>query len=161
MSYYTNPLRFSMSSQPRLPPPAAFVLVLAGMIVLDAFLPGRRVVPGAGRWLGVGLMGLGAALHLRAWRALRRGGGSIDRVAAPPRLVTDGPYRWSRNPMYLAGIVILAGLAALLGSATPFLGVLAFGAWSGAGVIRAEEALLEAELGEEYGAYRERVRRWI
>lgn len=63
--------------------------------------------------------------------------------------------------MYLAGIVILTGLALLLGSATPFLGVPAFGAWSAARVVRAEEALLEAELGEEYRAYRERVRRWI
>lgn len=148
-------------SPPLVPPPAAFVLALAGMIVLDAFSPGPRVVPGAGRWLGLALMGLGAALHLAAWRALGREAGPIDRIAVPPRLVTDGPYRWSRNPMYLAGIVILTGLAALLGSATPFLGVVAFAAWADRRIVRAEEALLDAELGDEYRAYRARVRRWI
>lgn len=63
--------------------------------------------------------------------------------------------------MYLAGIVILTGLASLLGSVTPFLGVVAFAAWADRRIVRAEEALLEAELGEEYRAYRARVRRWI
>lgn len=151
----------------RLVPPAAFALTLAGMLALDALLPGAHVAPQGQSWMrawasvGGALVIAGAALHLRAWRALRGAGGPIDRVAAPPRLVTEGPYRWSRNPMYLAGIVILTGLALLLGSATPFLGVAAFGAWSAARVVRAEEALLEAELGEEYRAYRERVRRWI
>lgn len=154
-------------STPGFAPPAAFALVLAAMLALDVLAPVAEVIPEAGPWglmaalVGVGLIAVGVGLHRRAWRALRRASGPIDRIATPPRLVTDGPYRWSRNPMYLAGLVILAGLAVLLGSATPFLGVLAFGAWSGTRVVRAEEALLEAELGEEYRAYRARVRRWI
>lgn len=148
-------------------PPAAFALVLAAMLALDVLAPVAEVIPKAGPLgvaavlVGVGLIAAGVGLHLRAWQALRRAGVAIDRVGLPPRLVTGGPYRWSRNPMYLAGLLILAGLALLLGSATPFLGVPVFGVWSGAGVVRAEEALLEDELGEEYRAYRERVRRWI
>lgn len=131
------------------------------MLALDRLAPGPEWIPQTGIWVALGLVGGGVALHAWAWRSLRRAGGPIGEVAAPPRLVTGGPYGLSRNPMYLAGILILAGLAGVLGSVTPFLGVMAFGWIVGSRIVRAEEALLEAELGEEYDAYRARVRRWI
>lgn len=88
------------------------------------------------------------------------GGGGPGVSIPPQRLVVAGPYRWSRNPMYLGHLVFLAGLA------------LALHSWPGAAVfashaawfqrrVRADEARLSAQFGEPYRNYLARVKRWI
>jgi MFS family permease len=110
------------------------------------------------------------ALPMLAWGYLqywsvgryrsREGGGGPGISVPPQRLVTAGPYRWVRNPMYLGHLIFLAGLA------------LALGSWAGAAVfafhvvwfhrrVREDEARLDALFGEPYREYRARVRRWI
>ncbi len=110
------------------------------------------------------------ALPLLAWGYLQyrwvgayrthEGGGGPGISVPPERLVTAGPYRWLRNPMYAGHLVFLAGLALVLGS------------WIGAGVfvahvpwfqrrVREDEARLAARFGDDYRAYCRRVKRWI
>ncbi len=76
-------------------------------------------------------------------------------------LVTQGPYRFTRNPMYLSMLISLTGAAVVLGSVTCLL-VLPLFAWQIATrFIRVEEAMLTERFGEPYIAYQKRVRRWV
>lgn len=77
------------------------------------------------------------------------------------KLVTDGPFRFSRNPGYLSFTMIYAGIACLRNSLWAVLllsGVLVFVQRR---VIGSEEAYLERIFGEEHRRYKGRVRRWL
>jgi protein-S-isoprenylcysteine O-methyltransferase Ste14 len=91
---------------------------------------------------------------------LREGGGGPGLSNPPERLVTSGPYRWTRNPMYLGHLIFLAGLALALGS---WLGAALFAfhvAWFERRV-RGDEAHLSKLFGEPYRVYLARVKRWV
>jgi protein-S-isoprenylcysteine O-methyltransferase Ste14 len=110
------------------------------------------------------------ALPLLAWGYLqyrwvgtyrtKLGGGGPGLSVPPDRIVSEGPYRWVRNPMYLGHLLFFAGLALALGSWVA-AAVLAFHvAWFDRRV-REDEAHLEQRFGEAYREYRRRVKRWI
>jgi protein-S-isoprenylcysteine O-methyltransferase Ste14 len=75
-------------------------------------------------------------------------------------MVTDGPYRFSRNPIYTGGTVGLLGLALLLDTATGVAVVVGL-ALLAHNLTLAEERYLEAKFGDQWREYRSRVRRWI
>ena len=90
-----------------------------------------------------------------------RRGTTLHPFGEPTALVTDGPYRFSRNPLYLSLALLLLGAAVYLGSLTPFVVVPAF-VWAiNASFIRPEEAKLAAAFGDAYRDYCRRVRRWL
>ena len=99
-------------------------------------------------------------LHAGATRVLRSAGTSRDADGVPGQLVESGPFRWTRNPMYLAGVPILGGAGLALGSWLVVPALLAY-----LGLVRPwvarEEARMAEGFGEAYDAYRARVRRWI
>lgn len=110
------------------------------------------------------------ALPLLAWGYLqyrwigsfraREGGGGPGVAIPPDRIVSAGPYRWVRNPMYLGHLIFLAGLALALGS---WLGAAVFAfhlAWFHRRV-RDDEKRLAELFGEPYRDYCRRVKRWI
>ena len=76
-------------------------------------------------------------------------------------LVTDGLYRFSRNPMYLGMVLILLGVALLLDSLTPLWVIALFVGWIHSQFIRHEEEMLFAQFGQDWLEYKARVRRWI
>ena len=91
---------------------------------------------------------------------LREGGGGPGLSIPPERLVTGGPYRYCRNPMYLGHLIFLAGLAFALGS---WLAAAVFAlhlAWFHRRV-RDDEARLASLFGDPYRGYLARVKRWI
>lgn len=91
-------------------------------------------------------------------RAARGGGG--PGIANPPlRLVTDGAYGWTRNPMYLGHLIFLFGLALLL-SGPAWLVFIAHALWFDRRVRRDEQHLL-ALFGQPYRDYLQRVKRWV
>lgn len=91
---------------------------------------------------------------------IRLGGGGPGMDTPPDRLVTSGPFAFSRNPMYVGHIIFLAGLALTLHSwlaaALAVFTVLRFDAR-----IRRDEARLLERFGEPYANYQARVRRWL
>ena len=110
------------------------------------------------------------ALPLLAWGYLqyrwvgvyrtRLGGGGPGIAVPPERLVTGGPYRWLRNPMYAGHLLYLGGVALALGSWIAAVVFAVHLAWFDRRV-REDEARLAALFGEPYREYCRRVRRWI
>lgn len=131
------------------------------MWLLDRYAP----IAEANIWLlprvGVVLIALGAALVLWCAWEFRRAGTPIVPFLEPTALVARGPYRISRNPIYLGFTLSLTGVATLLGSSSPFV-VLPLFVWIiQRRFVEPEERLLEQRFGEVYRAYKAQVRRWI
>ncbi|MQA00669.1 MAG: isoprenylcysteine carboxylmethyltransferase family protein [Dehalococcoidia bacterium] len=142
-------------------PPLAFLVALAlGQLVhrrWPASLPG-----GVARPLGVLLLAAGGALDAWAIMTHRRAGTSPIPSAPTVALVADGPYRYSRNPIYLAHalLAIGAGLVATRSAWALPAGMAALRAtdrW----VVPHEERELTEAFGDEYAHYQQRVRRWL
>lgn len=91
---------------------------------------------------------------------IRLGGGGPGMNTPPERLVTDGPYAYCRNPMYLGHIIFLLGLALSLQSLLGALITIITAIWFQRRVLRDEERLRE-RFGQPYIAYTQRVKRWI
>jgi protein-S-isoprenylcysteine O-methyltransferase Ste14 len=89
-----------------------------------------------------------------------RGGGGPGIQVPPTDLVETGLYRHTRNPMYLAQLIFLLGLALTFRSTLAAAILAANAAWFQQRVVD-DEARLVAQFGPRYGAYRARVRRWI
>ena len=110
------------------------------------------------------------ALPLLAWGYLqyrlignyrsREGGGGPGLSIPPERLVTGGPYRYCRNPMYLGHLIFLAGLAFALDSWLAAAVFVYHAAWFDRRV-RDDEARLTVLFGDPYRDYLARVKRWI
>ena len=145
------------------PPLLMLGAVLAGL-ALDRLAP-WPLAPGLdARWrlaFGGLLFLAGAALLAACLRRFARAGTNV-RCSLPVRaLVTDGPYGWSRNPIYLALTALGAGLAIAAGSAWPLPLLAAALVVLRYAVIAREEALLERKFGTAWRDYRARVRRWL
>lgn len=142
-------------------PPILVLILLAAMIALRMFAPGALVVPYPYNLAGVVVATLGMLMTLTEARKFDRIGTNIKTFHEPGVLVTDGLFRWTRNPIYLGFVLLLAGTAILLGAATPFLAVLLFAIIADRWYIAFEERALQDKFGADYAAYMRRTRRWI
>ena len=145
----------------RVMPPVYLLAAIVTMSILHFLLPGPPILTSWWRWLGLGPLVGGIALGGTAARLFARHQTTIKPGHASSHLMVDGPYRFSRNPIYLGMVFVLAGAALLLGSLIPWLVLPVFAALIARNVIPVEEAMLEESFGTEYRQYRERVRRWI
>lgn len=148
---------------PNLHPALSFLGILLLGIGLDRwFSPAYSapVPPPVRIAAGAVLMALSLALALWGFLTLRRAGTPVEPGQVPSRLVTEGPYRFSRNPLYLAQLLFLAGLGL---AAFPWLlaGAFVQALLLRQFVIPGEERRIADHFGEAYGAYRRRVRRWL
>jgi protein-S-isoprenylcysteine O-methyltransferase Ste14 len=142
-------------------PPVYFLVALGLMALLDYVVPVLPLIVRPYRYAGAVFVALGLALA--AWGALlfRRAGTGILPFSPATALVTRGPYRFTRNPMYLGMAAVLLGAALLMGSLTPFVVIPAFMALIADRFIVREEAMLETAFGAAYLDYKARVRRWL
>ena len=143
------------------PPPLIVAVHLLAGLGLDALWPASFLQPDM-QWL-LAILLIAPAVLLALWCLLlfRRAGTAVEPWHPSTVLVTGGPYRFSRNPIYLAMAVAFAGLACAVDSLwllalLPVL-VLALDR----GVIAREEPYLQHRFGEAYRSYRARVRRWL
>lgn len=108
-------------------------------------------------------MNLSAVVALAAFLTFWRARTTINPLQ-PERasvLVTHGIYRFTRNPMYLSLLLLLVAYASHLGSWAAFVGPTAYVAYITRFQILPEERVLAAKFGDEFAAYKRRVRRWI
>jgi protein-S-isoprenylcysteine O-methyltransferase Ste14 len=143
-------------------PPIALAFAFAAGLALDWLYPLPWMpVKLPNRWIGAAVFALGFALLVWSAVTFRRAGTQVQGTEPTTAIVSIGPYRYSRNPIYLGMFLGLAGLAAgfnslwILAALVPFFFVLRYG------VVAREEAYLERKFGGVYLDYKSRVRRWL
>jgi protein-S-isoprenylcysteine O-methyltransferase Ste14 len=146
----------------KLPPPIwtlAYLLIAIGASYLTGWplVPGLPLVP-----LAVALIVLGLALSISAVVLFRREGTEINPTSVSNRkLVTAGPFKFSRNPIYLGLVIVTLGIAFWVGTWLMFLVPVATFATVNWVHIPFEEAKMRNQFGEAFDAYAREVRRWI
>jgi protein-S-isoprenylcysteine O-methyltransferase Ste14 len=121
-----------------------------------------QVVPGA--WaalLGAPLILAAIPIFASAVAAFRRAGTPIQSVRPTTRLVHTGPYRFSRNPIYLAFTLLHLGISLWVNSVWLLVTLLVTLVVMSYGVIAREERYLERRFGDDYRRYKGTVRRWL
>lgn len=146
---------------PNLLPPHLAALAVLAMIALHAFFPIAAVVTTPFSLVGLVPLAAGCAVVVWTRGAFKTARTPIRPLTTSTELVTYGLYRYSRNPMYVGAVLILSGVATLLGTVGSMLVVPAFALVLQFKFIRREERLLITTFGEPYRAYRASVRRWV
>lgn len=144
-----------------LPPPLIYAVALISAWWLDARIALPLDFVPAQHFLGLSSIALGLAGFVWALSVIWGNHTTVNPFKAANHLVTSGPFRYSRNPIYAFDWLIYLGVTLLMQSAWPLLfAPLVWGLMRFA-VIAHEEAHLEAKFGAEYRAYQARVRRWV
>lgn len=142
------------------PGPLLAIGAFAVGVVLHLFIP-LSVLPNPLNVVGGALLVvIGLGILLTGLLAMRRIGKSPDHDDEPSELITDGPFGYTRNPLYLGLLVIYLGLTALLNSPWPLL-PFAVLAWYFDRMAKREEEYLHAVFGDEFDEYTANVRRWL
>jgi len=139
-------------------PVQTFVLCPLAVIVAELALHrgALTLVP----W-GVPLLAWGYLQYFLVGRyRLPQAGGSQGMEVPPDRIIATGPYRYTRNPMYLGHLIFMLGLALTFWSWFALLLLVARAAWFHRRVLH-DEQRLRARFGADYAAYRKQVHRWI
>ncbi len=142
-------------------PPTLFLICVVVALLLHFLLPIAVIIPQPFNLIGIVPLALGLWLSIAGSNHFSRVGTNINTFDEPGTLVTDGLYRYSRNPMYLGFALALAGVWLLLGTLSPLLIVLAFVVITDRWYIAFEEAAMTRKFGEAYERYRQQTRRWI
>jgi len=142
-------------------PPTYFFIGIALILGFHFLLPLAEVLSWPWRVTGLLPIGVGAALNLAADSAFRAHKTTVKPFERSQYLLTDGIFRFTRNPMYLGMVLILIGVALLLGTLTPFLVCAAFALLLHFRFVLAEERMLAETFGPQWKVYRDRTRRWI
>jgi protein-S-isoprenylcysteine O-methyltransferase Ste14 len=146
----------------KLPPPIwGLIYVLVALVVSWQFgwpkMPGFPLPK-----LGMALAFIPWALPVWAAIVFRRAGTEINPTSPSNRaLIVDGPYRYTRNPMYLGLVLVTSGIAIWVGAWPMFLAPLAVFATANWVHIPFEEAKMRRQFGQAFDDYLARVRRWI
>jgi protein-S-isoprenylcysteine O-methyltransferase Ste14 len=143
-------------------PPLAYVAPMAAGLAMH-FAFSDRFLPQGWVQLAAGLPLIVASVLLAAWGSMtmRRAGTTVDASSPTTAIVVRGPFRFSRNPLYLSLTVLYLGIA-VLANALWVMALLPIALVSiTVGVIAREESYLERKFGTEYISYKSRVRRWL
>ena len=147
----------------KFPPLLIVAAFAAAMVALARAFPAASIalplrVPAA-----IALAVLGGVIAIAGVIAFRAHRTTVNpmRPESAATVVIGGVYRFSRNPMYLGLLLALAGLALYVSNALAMLLLPAFVACMNRVQIEPEERALAARFGEQYAAYRARVRRWV
>jgi protein-S-isoprenylcysteine O-methyltransferase Ste14 len=143
------------------PPPLIYAGALAAGLLANRryripFLP-RRLA----RTLGLSMVAAGLAVGFLGSREMRRAETNLDPRKPATTLVTEGPFRFTRNPLYLSMTLIYLGISALANGLAPILLLPVVQRLMRTGVIEREERYLERRFGDEYIEYKVGTPRWI
>ena len=142
-------------------PPLLFATAIATGVVLHLAWP-LSFTSRAARWpIGVMLSMAGLALFVAAIREFDAAGTPVPGSRSTTAIVRTGPYRFSRNPIYVAFALIHLGIAASFGSWWLLVTLAVSISVIAISVVPCEERYLEARFGSTYSAYKSSVRRWL
>jgi protein-S-isoprenylcysteine O-methyltransferase Ste14 len=145
----------------RVLPPIYFIAAIALTILMHFLVPLAVLIPLFWRVVGLIPIIAGVALNIAADRLFKRLGTTVKPLQRSSALATDGVFRWSRNPMYLGMVFIVAGTALLEGSISPWIAVAALAIVLDRVFVVPEEKMLRDTFGDAFQQYSQRVRRWL
>jgi protein-S-isoprenylcysteine O-methyltransferase Ste14 len=143
-------------------PPLAWGLAVIAGLALNWLVPLPFLAAGlpAG-WLGTMVFLLTLALVAWAIVTMTRAGSNVPTNLPTTTIIEGGPYRFTRNPIYLGMFLGLIGLAIAFDNLWLVMMLVPFAIVISYGVVAREEAYLERKFGDVYRGYRSRVRRWL
>lgn len=142
-------------------PPTHFFIYLIISILLHYAFPIAQIINSPANWLGFIFFAIGGLLNIWADQLMKKNKTTVKPLEKPSTLIQTGPFKISRNPMYLGIALLLVGAGFILGSVTSFVGVILFVAAMEMVFIPKEEKILLEQFGEEYMAYKKKVGRWV
>lgn len=145
-------------------PPLIYLSAIAGAIVLGVvYRPPWFGSPLADFLFALGWLMVAAsgAIAIQAFRTLKRAGTTVRADGAATVLVTRGPFAISRNPIYLASTLVMAGIGLITGNAWFLLLALVASFTTQKLAIEPEEKHLFVRFGKKYRDYQKKVRRWF
>jgi protein-S-isoprenylcysteine O-methyltransferase Ste14 len=142
-------------------PPVVFGLPVVVGIVANVFLGRPFVSTPAALGAGIPLVAVGSAIVAWAFRTMLAHGQTPDARHPKTKVVTAGPFRFSRNPMYLGFEIAASGAGLVMNSVPVLVSVAASVVLTQVLVVHQEERYLASKFPDDYAAYRRRVRRWL
>jgi protein-S-isoprenylcysteine O-methyltransferase Ste14 len=136
---------------------AAFVIVLALRWFWPLPILGHAIALSA----GVSLLVLGIGIAIAGRRALQAAATNVDPMRPTTAIVTSGPYRFSRNPLYVAVTLLFLGLTLVFNTLWGLVVLVPLVITMHCGVVLREERYLERKFGDVYRQYRSKVRRYF
>ncbi len=148
-------------SQRRTLPPTYFLGSLIAMVVLHLFVPVTRWLAFPWNLLGLAPLMVGGWLNAVCSRAFDHHTTTVKPFEESTVLLAEGPFKYSRNPMYLGMVLVLSGVGLLFGTASPVMAIPLFAWLMTTRFIVEEEKALTQSFGQPYLDYKGRVRRWL
>ena len=142
-------------------PPFVYLCAIVLGLLLHFALPVRLVSRAVSEPLGGTAVLVAVAVFVHAVRTFRTAGTPVPGNRPTTTIVRTGPYRWSRNPIYLAFSLLQLGLAFWVNSPWLLVTLIPAVALMSFVVIAREERYLENRFPSEYSAYKASVRRWL
>ena len=143
------------------PPPFLFLIAIAGGVLVDGNVWTAHHMVHASQWTGAPIGLVGVALIVLTLALFRRFRTRPEPWEPDSALIEAGPYRVSRNPMYLGMALTSTGIALFFESIVALLLIAVVVVLIDRFVIAREEAYLQRRFGAEYEAYRRKARRWL
>lgn len=137
-----------------------FFIGMLLIIVLFFMFPNLNIINFPYNLIGIIFLIIGVWLILGVWFLFKKNN-TTESFEKSKVLVTNGPFKYSRNPMYIGKILFLLGLAILFGNILGFISPILFFIVMDKIFIPFEERKTEMDLGKKYLDYKSEVRRWI
>jgi len=138
-----------------------FVILLILSLLLNFFFPVPAFLSPPFTYAGFLIIGSGLVLALWSRSLFLKNATTLQPSEEPSSLVTSGPFRLIRNPIYLGMAAILLGVAVFLGTLVALASPVIFVTVIGLFIIPLEERMMEKIFGDAYRDYKRRVRRWL
>ena len=153
-----------MPEQPKKPiikPPYIAITLLFLSWLADYLFPQFRVISGDYRYIGILILISGLSITFYSFFLFKKNKTPILPGQKPTFVVAEGPYKFTRNPMYLGVSIGLLGISIYFGNLLTFISPIIFFLAMNLFYIPREEKLMEQLFGKKYSDYKSKVRRWI
>ena len=142
-------------------PPTYFFIFLMIAVLIHFVLPILQLINYPLNWSGLLFILAGGILNIWTDRLFKKNNTTVKPNETPTSLIKNGPFKFSRNPMYLGMEFLLIGVGLILGSVTSFVGAVLFPLTMELKFIRQEEKIMEEKFGDKFETYKKKVARWI
>ena len=130
-------------------------------VLIHFVLPILRLINYPLNWSGLLFILAGGILNIWTDRLFKKNNTTVKPNETPTSLIKNGPFKLSRNPMYLGMEFLLIGVGLILGSVTSFVGAVLFPLTMGLKFIRQEEKIMAEKFDDKFETYKKKVARWI